>query len=146
MNIKLPPLGPHDHPDPRSFKWDELEIRAIQEYAREAVRLNMPPDPPPEAQTEAEKTAYAFGWFKAMEQARKDMAPLFQDHSIPIGQRSSTPTPLTEAQIDAANALHKPAPLSDEQIKKVFDSMESAKDSPWFMRFARAIESAIKGD
>lgn len=40
------------------------------------------------------------------------------------------------------------APLSDEQIKKVFDSMESAKDSPWFMRFARAIEAAhgIKGD
>jgi hypothetical protein len=43
MNIKLPPIGPHDHPDPRSYKWDELEIRAIQDYAREAVRLNMAP-------------------------------------------------------------------------------------------------------
>jgi hypothetical protein len=43
MTIKLPPLGPHDHPDPRSFKWDEMEIRAIQDYAREAVRLNMAP-------------------------------------------------------------------------------------------------------
>jgi hypothetical protein len=43
MTIKLPPLGPHDHPDPRSYKWDELEIRAIQGYAREAVRLNMVP-------------------------------------------------------------------------------------------------------
>jgi hypothetical protein len=43
MTIKLPPLGPHDHPDPRSYKWDELEIRAIQDYAREAVRLNIAP-------------------------------------------------------------------------------------------------------
>ena len=27
---------------------------------------------PPEAETEAEKTAYAFGWFKAMEKVRND--------------------------------------------------------------------------
>jgi len=29
------------------------------------------PEPPPECQTEAEKTAFAFGWFKAMEAQRK---------------------------------------------------------------------------
>ena len=28
------------------------------------------PEPPPECQTEAEKTAFAFGWFKAMETKR----------------------------------------------------------------------------
>ncbi len=43
MTIKLPPLGPHDHPDPRSFMWSESEIRAIQDYARETYRLNMSP-------------------------------------------------------------------------------------------------------
>lgn len=28
------------------------------------------PEPPPECKTEAEKTAFAFGWFKAMEAQR----------------------------------------------------------------------------
>ena len=28
------------------------------------------PEPPPECETEAEQTAYAFGWFKALEQQR----------------------------------------------------------------------------
>ena len=32
------------------------------------------PAPPPECQTEAEKTAYAFGWFKALESVRKQPA------------------------------------------------------------------------
>lgn len=29
------------------------------------------PEPPPECQTEAEKTAFAFGWFKAMATKRE---------------------------------------------------------------------------
>ena len=33
--------------------------------------LTEQPAPPPECQTEAEKTAYAFGWFKALELVRK---------------------------------------------------------------------------
>lgn len=33
---------------------------------KEALKL----EPPPECQTEAEKTAFAFGWFKAMEAQR----------------------------------------------------------------------------
>ena len=33
---------------------------------------------PPECQTEAEKTAFAFGWFKALEQKRKDEQPAQQ--------------------------------------------------------------------
>lgn len=31
------------------------------------------PEPPPECQTEAEKIAFAFGWFKAMESQRKPL-------------------------------------------------------------------------
>lgn len=30
----------------------------------------LPPDPPPECKSEAEKTAFAFGWFKALETER----------------------------------------------------------------------------
>ena len=33
---------------------------------REAL-AQQPPPPPPECKTEAERTAYAFGWFKALE-------------------------------------------------------------------------------
>jgi hypothetical protein len=32
--IVLPPLSPHDHPDPQSFTWSRTEIDAIQTYAR----------------------------------------------------------------------------------------------------------------
>lgn len=32
------------------------------------------PAPPPECQTEAEKTAFAFGWFKALETVREQPA------------------------------------------------------------------------
>ena len=36
--------------------------------AREAIAaLRALPSPPPECQTESEKTAYAFGWWKALE-------------------------------------------------------------------------------
>lgn len=35
-----------------------------------ALKLVEIPEPPPECQTEAEKTAFAFGWFKAMEVQR----------------------------------------------------------------------------
>lgn len=50
-----------------------------QEYIEDARKsvdriieaLAEQPAPPPECQTEAEKTAYAFGWFKALESVRK---------------------------------------------------------------------------
>jgi hypothetical protein len=34
--------------------------------------------------------------------------------------------------------------LTDEEILKVYDAVESAKDLPWFLRFARAIETKLK--
>ncbi len=33
MLPELPPLGPHDHPDPHAMVWSELELRAIRAYA-----------------------------------------------------------------------------------------------------------------
>lgn len=33
----LPPLGPHDHPEPWTMKWTELEMQFIREYALAAI-------------------------------------------------------------------------------------------------------------
>ena len=38
----------------------------------EALRAMTPPTTPHECKTEEEKTAYAFGWWQAMEHARKE--------------------------------------------------------------------------
>lgn len=38
----------------------------------EEMKLVFMPEPPPEFQTEAEKTAYAFGWWKALESVRAE--------------------------------------------------------------------------
>jgi len=53
-------------------------IKALRErLAQNAARTTdrgpvawLPPDPPPECKSEAEKTAFAFGWFKALETQR----------------------------------------------------------------------------
>jgi hypothetical protein len=47
---------------------------------RELV-AHQPPEPPPECKTEAEKTAFAFGWFKSIEAQRE------KDDPIPISQK-----------------------------------------------------------
>ena len=46
--------------------------RMYRDIAEKAVEaLAEQPAPPPECQTEAEKTAFAFGWFKALETVRE---------------------------------------------------------------------------
>jgi hypothetical protein len=56
-------------PAEQSTTWKvEQAITALQEALAEQ------PAPPPECQTEAEKTAYAFGWFKALESVREKPA------------------------------------------------------------------------
>ncbi len=55
----------------------ELALMAKLEEARrelEKISQSEPPKPPPECKTEAEKTAFAFGWFKAMEANRNKAA------------------------------------------------------------------------
>lgn len=36
--MNLPPLKPSDHPENRIMQWSKLEMDAIQDYARQAVR------------------------------------------------------------------------------------------------------------
>ena len=50
-----------------------LRERLAQNGARTTDRgpvAWLPPDPPPECKSEAEMTAFAFGWFKALEEKR----------------------------------------------------------------------------
>jgi hypothetical protein len=46
---------------------DAHERRHVRWAIKDALAQ---PEPPPECKTEAEKTAYAFGWFKSMEAQR----------------------------------------------------------------------------
>jgi hypothetical protein len=52
---------------------ERLKIEtALNKMAENARELGLNYDTPPKAQTEAEKTAYAFGWCKAMEYVRQN--------------------------------------------------------------------------
>ena len=102
------------------------------------------PAPPPECQTEAEKTAFAFGWWKALEMHRtpaQQQEPFcyhdghdivgkeFADHSdvFPLYTAPQPSKPLTDAQIGAVAA-------------DIWGSILIAPQS--YQAFARAIEAA----
>lgn len=54
-----------------AMKYHRAQTRPIHQSNEAIVMLEEAlanqPTPPPECQTEAEKTAYAFGWYKALE-------------------------------------------------------------------------------
>lgn len=37
MTADLLPIGPHDHPEPRTMTWTQVELTAIREYAARCV-------------------------------------------------------------------------------------------------------------
>ena len=50
-----------------------LQPRSLLHLQGEEMSIEaMKQEPPPECQTEAEKTAYAFGWWKAMDYVRQN--------------------------------------------------------------------------
>jgi hypothetical protein len=51
------------------------------------------PSPPPECKTEAEKTAYAFGWFKALESVREQEPVAWKNAAIRLGEELSSVGP-----------------------------------------------------
>jgi hypothetical protein len=93
-----------------------------------------PPDPPPECKSEAEKTAFAFGWFKALEAQRA----------------------LDKKAENARELVHPPRPpaqrkpLTDEELYKVFPAIATYTEAnkTLYRSIARAIEAAhgIKGE
>ena len=62
-----------NHIDTMKLALEALETGKNHGIAIDVLRraLAEQPAPPPECQTEAEKTAFAFGWWKALEQKRK---------------------------------------------------------------------------
>ena len=57
----------------KRVRTQDMELVQLSMIALAAIReaLAEQPAPPPECQTEAEKTAFAFGWFKALETVRE---------------------------------------------------------------------------
>jgi hypothetical protein len=67
---------------------------------------------PPEAQTEAEKTAFAFGWFKALEaQPKAEQSPLTDEQIAEISVECATVTP---SDIYFARAIEKAHGIGDK--------------------------------
>lgn len=71
---------------------DALELLAVATFASPELQakrtaiitaglhaLDNQPTPPPECQTDAEKTAYAFGWWKALEHIRMKETSQYSD-------------------------------------------------------------------
>ena len=53
----------------------EAEGRSIAKAEQQESVAWLLPDPPPECSTDVEKTAFAFGWFKALEAQRLSLSP-----------------------------------------------------------------------
>ena len=60
--------------------WDEaLALKKAAQAAPQAADSVTAPAPPPECETEAEKRAFAFGWFKALESERRKADSVQED-------------------------------------------------------------------
>jgi hypothetical protein len=85
---------------------------ALDKKAENARELGLDYEAPPESQTEAEKTAYAFGWWKAMEYARQN------------GVITSQPVPV-KTYHDGKPWPVAPKPwvgLTDEEAQWIYDN------------------------
>ena len=86
------PARPDEDPDliiAAAFRDAGAAITALREALAEQ------PSPPPECQTEAEKTAYAFGWFKALESVREKPAqqePVAKPYAYEYGRDNGDST------------------------------------------------------
>ncbi len=63
--------------------WDEaLALKKAAQAAPQAADSVTAPAPPPECETEAEKRAFAFGWFKALESERMKADSVQEDAAL----------------------------------------------------------------
>ena len=67
--------------------WDEaLALKKAAQAAPQAADSVTAPAPPPECETEAEKRAFAFGWFKALESERMKAESVQEDAAQKEGE------------------------------------------------------------
>jgi hypothetical protein len=106
---------------------------ALDKKAENARELGLDYEPAPKAQTEAEKTAYAFGWCKAMKYARQN------------GVITSQPVPV-KTYHDGKPWPVAPKPwvgLTNNELQPIADEYRILFGG-WVEEFARAIEAKLK--
>ena len=86
-----------------------IDVGDVITSLREALAEQ--PAPPPECQTEAEKTAYAFGWFKALEYVRNQPA-----QQEPVTSKTPLIDALNFFTVEERMELWKKHNSSDSQI------------------------------
>lgn len=129
--------------DPMQRKLTHFEDKALAEQ----------PAPPPECKTDAEKTAFAFGWWKALEENRKQPAQQ-QEPEFKCLLDSAGYIPLAAEELAALSP--QPAqpskPLTREQVREICEvsgydkaTMQERADFINGIRHAEAAHG-IKGD
>jgi hypothetical protein len=129
--------------DPRA----QHQIDAASAVLRQAIAEAEKQEPPPECQTEAEKTAFAFGWWKATEaqRAEKQEPVAWQVHPFDYGIGHEGVYARTDRleQVEAwkrkgwnVQPLYThPQPqrewvgLTDEEVRQMCGSVPSMKDA-----------------
>ena len=114
------------------------------------------PAPPPECKTKAEQTAYAFGWWKALESVKAAQESMIDPGLVPLeehiaelkfwknkalAQPAQEPVGVVQAMLEGKDfTISKPwVGLTDEDIALIdWESMVTKKDC------VRAIEAKLK--
>lgn len=142
-------------PKAYNFEGDGNFTKYNMEVAFLAGKQASQPEPPPECQTEAEKTAFAFGWFKAMEAQRKQEPVAIPDcgeaghadgacgnrECLPSFRRSTTPPPVPEA--------HKRTAAVGEDTRRAWVGLDEEDDIDWeeggsLRDLVEAVEAKLK--
>jgi hypothetical protein len=104
--------------DPRApHGFDRNASHSADRYVCECGGWEPSPEPPPECQTDAEKTAYAFGYFKALEMVRTHTP---ED----IKKIESKWVSLTDEEIKEIVGPWGPTPIKG-YTRKMFDQIEA---------------------
>jgi len=76
LKLALEALSSGEKMKANGIGWWEYDSRLVKQ-AITAIKeaLAQPAPPPPECKTEAEQTAYAFGWWKALEAEPRNFCP-----------------------------------------------------------------------
>jgi uncharacterized small protein (DUF1192 family) len=116
--------------------WSLLEAtqESLREHMAEIKRLKAAQPAPVQEKNQSPYPEYDRGFSNGWDRgfAAAQPAPVQHDECVVCG--------------DKVRVIPRPwVGLSEEEILKVYDAVESAKDLPWFLRFACAIEAKLKG-
>jgi hypothetical protein len=121
----------------------EADIAAIKELAHPAAQQEHDPFLPTGARIARGMRALAAA--QPTEPAAQPVAYMTEDGRVAMRGALDDCMPNSIKKSFSIPLYTRPAvPLSDEQIKQVFDNLPSAHEKAWFIRYARAIEAAHK--